>query len=142
MKQVNLRLWFVLGALCTAIVCVLAYSMTTPRPGAGNAVAAVTETESATPVQSSALQLQTYEGIITDTHCSAKHSAAVGMSAAACTRACVHSGETFALVDGDKTYRLKGDLAALKRAAGERVKVVGTPDGNTISVASVAAAAS
>ena len=139
MKNMNLRQWFLPGALCIGIVCVLAYSMTMSRSSPGPTVAAA---ESATGVQSSALPLQTYEGIITDTHCGAKHSASVGMSAGDCTRACVHSGESFALVDGDTTYRLKGDQPALKRAAGERVKVLGTLDGNAISVASVVAAGS
>ncbi len=88
-------------------------------------------------VQSSSLRRENYEGIVTDTHCGAKHSAAVGLSAADCTRACVHSGEGFALVDGEKTYRLKGDEAALKRVAGERVKLTGTLTDNTISVGSV-----
>jgi hypothetical protein len=132
MKNVSLRPWFLLAALCTGIVCVLAYSLTRPEP-----VTTVAAAEPATGVQSSGLPLQTYEGIITDTRCGAKHSATVGMSAADCTRACVHSGESFALVDGETTYRLKGDQAALKRAAGERVKVIGTLDGNTISVSSV-----
>ena len=137
MKNVNLRSWFLLAALCIAVVCVLAYSLTRPETGATVAAA-----EPDTGVQSSGLPLQTYEGIITDTRCGAKHSATVGLSAADCTRACVHSGESFALVDGDSTYHLKGDQAALKRAAGERVKVIGTLDGNTISVSSVVAAAS
>jgi hypothetical protein len=64
------------------------------------------------------------------------------MSAADCTRACVHSGERFALVDGEKTYILEGDEAALKRMAGQRVKIVGTLNGGTISVSSVATPAS
>ena len=87
------------------------------------------------------LRRENYEGIVTDTHCGAKHSAAVGLSAADCTRACVHSGESFALVDGEKTYRLKGDEAALKRVAGERVKLAGTLTDNTISVGSVSPSA-
>ena len=137
MKNAHLRPWILVAALCTGIVCVLAYSLTRPEP-----VTTVAAAEPASGVQSSGLPVQTYEGIITDTRCGAKHSATVGMSAADCTRACVHSGESFALVDGETAYRLKGDQAALKRAAGERVKVVGTLDGNTISVASVVAPAS
>ncbi|MGA9508511.1 MAG: hypothetical protein WBV55_07680 [Candidatus Sulfotelmatobacter sp.] len=142
MKNVSLRSWVFLAALCIGIVCVLAYSMSTPRPAPGATVEAA---ESPAGVRASGLPLQTplqtYEGIITDTRCGAKHSATVGMSAADCTRACVHGGESFALVDGETTYRLKGSQAALKRAAGERVKVVGRLDGNTISVASVVTAA-
>jgi hypothetical protein len=82
---------------------------------------------------------QSFDGIITDTHCGAKHSAAVGLSAGDCTRTCVHSGEHFALVDGDKTYALEGDEAILKKVAGERVKIVGTLTDKTIAVTSVTA---
>jgi len=89
--------------------------------------------------QLSANQTQAYEGIVTDTRCGGKHSAAIGLSAGACAKACVHSGEHFALVDGDKMYVLEGETDALKRVAGERVKIAGALNGNTISVASVAA---
>ena len=91
-------------------------------------------------VQTSLVQnspAQSYEGIITDTHCGAKHSAKIGLSAGDCTRACVHAGDSFALVDGDKVFILAGESEALKRSAGERVKVVGTLNGNSISVSSV-----
>jgi len=82
---------------------------------------------------------QTYDGMITDTHCGAKHSAAIGLAAAECTRVCVHAGQEFALVDGDKVFVLTGDREALKRVAGQRAKIVGTLNGNTISVSSVVA---
>ncbi len=132
------RFWIRTLAVLAITACVLALFFATPRADAG---AAAPEPQ-ATQEQSPADQSQTYEGIITDTHCGAKHSAAVGLSAADCTRACVHSGEHFALVDGDKTYALQGEDAAIKRVAGQRVKIVGTLNGNTISVASVTAAAS
>jgi hypothetical protein len=83
-------------------------------------------------------QTATYEGIVTDSRCGAKHSAAVGLSAGDCTRACVHAGEHFTLVDGDKIYVLEGETDALKHSAGERVKIQGTLNGDTISVASIA----
>jgi hypothetical protein len=133
MKIVNARFWIGLAALIIAILCILAFSLDTPKVDAGTPVPAV---EPAKP--NAAVDSQTYEGIITDAHCGAKHSAAVGLSAADCTRACVHSGEHFALVDGDKAYALEGDQAALKRVAGERVKIMGTLTGSVISVASVA----
>ncbi len=82
---------------------------------------------------------QTYEGVVTDTHCGAKHSAAIGKTAADCARACVHSGEQFALVDSDKIYRLEGDQMLLKRLAGQRVRIVGTLNGDRLTVTSVAA---
>lgn len=77
--------------------------------------------------------------MISDTHCNAKHSAAIGLTASDCTRTCVHSGEHFALVDGDTVYILRGDEDSLKKLAGQRVKIVGSLKGSRISVASVAA---
>jgi len=88
---------------------------------------------------SSAIQTQSYEGMITDTHCGAKHSAALGMAAAECTRTCVHGGEQFALVDGESVYVLEGHVEALKRTAGQRARIVGILNGNKISVSGVAA---
>jgi hypothetical protein len=82
---------------------------------------------------------QSYEGMVSDTHCGAKHSAAINLAASDCTRTCVHSGEHFALVDGDAVYTLQGDEDSLKKLAGERVKITGTLSGNQISVASVVA---
>lgn len=77
--------------------------------------------------------------MITDTRCGAKHSAAIGMTAADCARVCVHGGEQFALIDGDTVYVLEGEPAALKHVAGQRVRIVGTLTGKRISVESVAA---
>jgi hypothetical protein len=142
MKIVKLRFWIEMLGLASAIACVLALFLATLGAAAG---AAGTESESGQP-QSSAVppsvQPQSYEGMITDTHCGAKHSAAVGMAAGDCTRVCVHGGEHFALVNGDRAYILEGDQSALKQAAGQRVKIVGTLSGTTISVASVTSTAS
>jgi hypothetical protein len=93
----------------------------------------------ANPLQAaqSSIPSESYDGVITDTRCGAKHSARLAESAADCTRLCVHSGERFALVDGEKLYVLEGKPEALKRFAGERVRIVGTLNGNTISVESV-----
>jgi hypothetical protein len=90
-------------------------------------------------VTRSAEENQTYEGMVTCTRCGARHSAKIGESAADCARLCVHAGASFALVDGDKTYRLDGDLNLLKKVAGQRVRVVGLLSGTTIRIASLAA---
>jgi len=137
MKIMKVRFWIEMAAAASAIACLLAFFLATRGAAAG---AGAAKSESGQPARSSAVQPQAYEGVITDTHCGAKHSAAVGMAAADCTRVCVHSGESFALVDGDKTYTLQGEEGALKRVAGQRVKIVGALNGDTISVASVAAA--
>lgn len=135
MRMVKARFWIEMVALVTVLACAVALSLATP----GAAGAAKAEPEPGIPPHASAATAQAYEGIVTDTHCGAKHSAGVGMAAADCTRACVHSGESFALVDGDNTYSLEGEPAALKRVAGQRVRIMGTLTGKTISVAAIGA---
>jgi len=81
---------------------------------------------------------QTFSGTVSDMMCGAKHMMA-GQSDAACTRACVKEGSDYALVVGDKVYTLKGDKAQLDKFAGQKVKVTGTQNGNTITASSVAA---
>jgi len=122
------------GSAACALALLIAHSIiATPRVIAGNAGPQPSQAESPTAVQS-----QSYQGMLTDTRCGAKHSATIGMTASDCTRACVHGGEQFALVDGDTVYVLEGDAAALKHVAGQRVRIVGTLVGHKISVASVA----
>ncbi|MGA7219473.1 MAG: hypothetical protein WBX38_14215 [Candidatus Sulfotelmatobacter sp.] len=146
----KIRSWFQILALGAAIGCVLTLLVATLWPASHGVVADAAAEESGTAQvpnpqsnapQSSAPQslvsAQTYEGVVTDTRCGAKHSAGLSASAADCTRMCVHAGEKFALVDGDKLYVLQGESAALKRAAGERVQLVGRLNGNTISVVRV-----
>jgi uncharacterized low-complexity protein len=127
---------FWLGVLLSAgvVVCALALFLRTHSAAAGSSTE---QSVAHQAVQSAAVATETYEGIVTDTRCGAKHSAKVGLSAGDCTRFCIHAGEHFALVDGEKTYELKGDPAILKRMAGERVTVSGTANGNLIEVASV-----
>jgi len=78
--------------------------------------------------------------MVTCSRCGAKHSANLGKTAGDCTRQCVHGGATFALVDGDKTYALDGDVSVLKSVAGQRARVVGVVRGHTIKVSSVSGA--
>ncbi|HTW59447.1 MAG TPA: hypothetical protein VMD99_15045 [Terriglobales bacterium] len=92
------------------------------------------------PPQARQAAAETYEGVVTCSHCGARHSAKLGQTAADCTRMCVHAGASFALVDGDKMYLLAGDLNLLKKMAGERVRITGVASGNTIRVATVSAA--
>lgn len=136
-SPIKARFWIETIVLASAIACALALVIATLGAVAG---AAAGEPASGSPRSSSATGSQTYEGMITDTHCGAKHSAAIGKTAADCTRVCVHAGEQFVLVDGDTMYVLEGDLLALKRVAGQRVRIVGTRTGKKISVTSVATA--
>jgi hypothetical protein len=121
--------------LVSAIASALA--LNTATLGIGEAGA---EPPSGWPEPQSDIQLQTYEGMITDTQCGAKHSVAIGKMAADCTVACVRGGGQFALVDGDITYLLEGDPVTLNRVAGQRVRIVGALNGRKISVTSVVTA--
>jgi len=82
---------------------------------------------------------QTYVGMVTCSRCFAKHSAKIGATATDCARVCIRDGANFTFINGDRTYRLEGDPAELKRVAGQRVQIVGALNGGTITVASVAA---
>jgi hypothetical protein len=145
------RLWFEVLGFSSAVACALALLFATfgaataasdpgPRTEDSADQARTIETSattaSATP---SAAALETYEGMVTDSRCGARHEAAIDKTASDCTRACVHAGAHFALVNGDKIYVLSGDLEMLKRSAGRRSKVAGTLSGDTIAVASIAA---
>lgn len=86
---------------------------------------------------------KTYTGKVSDAMCGAEHMES-GMSAAACTRACVAKGTKYALVVGSTVYTLDGEdkaaLDELDKLAGSQAKVTGTADGDTIKVSSVAPA--
>lgn len=139
------RFWIEIIALTSAVACALALLLATfgaatasddaglpsADPEAQSNSLHTTATTAAQP------QEQNYEGMITDTHCGARHEAAIGRTASDCTRVCVHAGAQFALVNGDKIYILTGDLERLKLSAGQRSKVVGTLNGGTIAVSSI-----
>jgi hypothetical protein len=86
---------------------------------------------------------KTYTGKVSDAMCGAEHMEA-GVTAAACTRACVAKGSKYALVVGSKVYTLDGEdkaaLDALDKLADKQATVTGMADGDTIQVSSVAAA--
>ena len=126
------RFWIEIVALGTAIACALALLLATLGAAAA-AFAAQAQTSHALEGPG-----QVLEGMVTCSRCGAKHSPAIGESAGDCTRRCVHAGSSFALVDGDHSYALDGDLMLLKKIAGQRARIVGTIHGNTIKVISLA----
>ena len=126
--------WIETIALVCGIACMLAVLFAALGAVAG---AAAGEPESGQYASPSAVRLQTFEGLITDTQCGARHAAAIGKAPADCTRACVHGGEQFALVDGDALYVIEGDPLMLKAAAGQRVRISGVLNGKKISATSV-----
>jgi hypothetical protein len=80
-----------------------------------------------------------FVGTVGDALCGVEHSMPV--SAVECIRQCIGKGSNYSLIVGDKVYTLvtedKTILDTLEKQAGERVKVIGAEDRNTITVSSV-----
>lgn len=85
-----------------------------------------------------AAKQQTFTGAISDSMCGAQHM--MEGSAKDCTLKCVEGGSKFILVDTKgKIYQLS-DQTKPRPFAGANVKVTGTLNGDTITVASIVAA--
>ena len=69
---------------------------------------------------------KTYVGVITDTMCTADHTAMKVTPDAKCVKQCVGDAKTvhYALLDGTKLYKLS-DQETPARFAGQKVKVTG-----------------
>jgi len=128
--------WIETIAIGTALACALGLLIATL---AAAAVAVAAQSEPAQKTDVASVKRRAYEGMITCSGCGAKHSAALGQTAPDCARICVHGGASFALVDGDRLYRLDGDVNLLKKVAGQRAHITGVARGNTLKVLSVAA---
>lgn len=126
------HVWIEIVMLGTAVALALALLFATLGAAAGVAAG---ETAQMTKVGA-----QSFEGMISCSHCGAKHQPALNRSATNCVRICVHTGSSFALIDDESIYLLDGDLVTLKRLAGQRARVTGTRTGRTIKVASVTSA--
>ncbi len=129
------RVWVEIAMLGTTIACVLAIFLASLGAAAG----AVGEVLAPEQTVQAAVGI-VHDGVITCSRCGARHSAAIGKTAADCVRTCVREDATFILVDGDETYLLEGDLVVLKQFAGRRAQVMGAISGRTIKVSTVAVA--
>jgi len=81
--------------------------------------------------------LSSYSGLITDSRCGARHQRHSKLTPEDCARACIRSGATYVLVNGQHRYNLSGSEESLNKLLGTRVTVTGTLQGETISVNSV-----
>jgi hypothetical protein len=124
-----------LGAVAGAFSTPESAQAAEPRPAEPQSAEA--QSQAAQPPVETA---RVYEGMVTCSRCGAKHSPRLDQSAANCVRRCVRTGAGFALIDGDTTYELEGDLTVLKTVAGERARVTGFAHGGKIRVSSVSAA--
>ncbi len=124
--------WLEILLLATAVALGLALFLATLGAAAGVAAGQTTQLRTSTT--------QSFEGMVTCSHCGAKHQPALDRSASTCVRVCVHGGASFALVDNEIVYVLDGDLSSLKSLAGQRARVTGVRTGNTIKVATIVSA--
>lgn len=77
---------------------------------------------------------RSYSGMITDSYCNARHDKNRSLSSAECVHMCVRDGAKYVLVNGDSTYILSGREDELARVAGQRARVGGALDGDTLQV--------
>ena len=89
---------------------------------------------------------QTWTGQISDSMCGASHAKMMEMHKDAkmtdrdCTLACVKGGGKYVFVAEGKVYKIANqDLAALQQHAGESIRLTGNVNGDTVTVAKVAA---
>ena len=89
-----------------------------------------------TPMKMGRADSNTFVGLVSDSTCGPRHKLK-DKSAEECTRTCQRGGANFALVAGERTYKLKGDSNDVAVLAGQKAKVTGTLAGDTITVNSI-----
>lgn len=77
-----------------------------------------------------------YQGVVTDSRCGARHIRNSRLNPTECARMCVRQGARYVLVDGNRRYKLVGSEGTLEKFAGQRIRVSGTRQGETIQVSS------
>ena len=92
----------------------------------------------ASPITPSPQAGTTFTGMITDSHCGARHMRNSHQNASECARACFRRGASYVLVNGNERYTLVGAEQSLGKLAGERASVIGTRQGDAILVDSAA----
>jgi hypothetical protein len=129
--------WFALVTYCAAAALVAALGLSIVFTSA-SLVLGVVGTLEAEARATDVARTQNFAGMITDERCGARHMDS-DKSPAACARACVRDGSQYSLIDGDKRYQLAGMYDQLNEVAGQRVRISGTLDGETIRVSAIRA---
>jgi hypothetical protein len=136
------RTWFSLLSYCilTALGAALAFALIIA--GASVALASHQNNDDSAagnevqniPATPPPATIKTFTGMITDSHCGARHMRKSNMTSAECARACYRKGASYMLIQGDREYVLIGGEEELNKLVGERAKVTGDLDGDTIVV--------
>ena len=89
-----------------------------------------------TPMKMGRADANTFVGLVSDSSCGPRHKLR-DKSAEECTRTCQRAGSSYVLVAGEKLYKLRGDLNDVAVLAGQKAKVTGSLQGDTINVSSI-----
>jgi hypothetical protein len=77
-----------------------------------------------------------FVGLVSDSSCGPRHRLR-DKSAEECTRTCQRAGAQYVLIAGEKMYKLIGASNDLAVMAGQKARVTGSLQGDTISVTEV-----
>jgi hypothetical protein len=91
------------------------------------------------PMKMGRADANTFVGLVSDSTCGPRHRLR-DKSAEECTRTCQRAGAAYVLVAGEKIYKLKGDSNDVAVLAGQKAKITGTLQGDTIRVSGVSQA--
>jgi len=140
------RSWLSLLGFCLGAAVIAALAFAIVIAGASVALASHRsesggegEQRDVAPLTPSPQASTEFTGMITDSHCGARHMRNSHQNAAECARACFRRGASYVLVSGDQRYTLIGGEESLAKLAGERANVMGTRQGDAIMVDSAAA---
>jgi hypothetical protein len=137
--------WLVLVAFCTAITLavalgfaiLLAGGTAAFAVGGGSSMVQSSQDLDDNPAVDEGATARIFAGVITDSHCGARHAMDSGKTAGQCALMCIRTGSKYALVNGDTRYFLAGGQDDLEKLAGERATVAGRLVGDTIRVSSI-----
>lgn len=136
------RSWLSLIGFCLGTVLASALAFAAVIAG-GSVALAGRQSQSTEPAQGSGSENMTpavqvsgthFTGMVTDSHCGARHMRNSQQNASQCARACFRRGATYVLVDGDHRYTLIGSDGDLGKLAGERATIIGIRQGDAILV--------
>jgi hypothetical protein len=137
------RTWFSLLSYCVLMALAAALVFAIIIAGGSVALAshqnaASDEGKDVSPATPAPQAGTTFTGMITDSHCGARHMRRSNMTSAECARACFRKGASYVLIDGNRRYTLIGGEGSLDKLIGERAKVTGTLQDDAIVVDSAA----
>ena len=137
------RTWFSLVSYCVVMAFAAALVFAIIIAGGSVALAshqnaAAEDGKEVTPATPAPQAGTTFTGMITDSHCGARHKRRSNMTSAECARACFREGASYVLIDGNRRYTLVGGEGALNKLLGERARVIGTLQDDAIVVDSAA----